>query len=212
MNGWMVARKSVRMLCEPWLVCCSRMSIYALPRAIAHAEIVRISLRGCGASRHAQRLSETDQPVLHVARRAPVCDAIGECAGTVAHSIVLCVAQVRLLPQHLASGRGQESDILVWSARRERLAHHIGHRRSRSHTGTVLVNLRQSALGLTFGPFDLIIGSGGVIVTAGALYALARLGVRDPAASTASKRIDTQAQATIATAAGALEAEPSRVV
>jgi MFS family permease len=49
--------------------------------------------------------------------------------------------------------------------------------------GQALVGFRQVALGMTFGPFDLIIGAGGVIVVLGALYGIARLGFKDPTPS-----------------------------
>jgi MFS family permease len=47
--------------------------------------------------------------------------------------------------------------------------------------GQILANFHQVALGMTLGPFDLVIGAGGVIVVLGALYAVARLGFKDPA-------------------------------
>jgi MFS family permease len=72
--------------------------------------------------------------------------------------------------------------------------------------GTVLVNLRQSARGFTFGPYDLLIGGGGVIVALGGLYALARLGVRDPVAPADDE------QTAIAALADAPETTPAPVV
>jgi MFS family permease len=49
--------------------------------------------------------------------------------------------------------------------------------------GQTLASFRQVALGMHFGPFDIIIGSGGVIVVLGALFAIIRLGFKDPTPS-----------------------------
>jgi MFS family permease len=77
--------------------------------------------------------------------------------------------------------------------------------------GTVLVSLRQSALGFTFGPFDLIIGAGGVLVALGGLYGLARLGVRDPdpVATAVDQQVDEHA--VIAAVADESEITPAQV-
>ena len=50
----------------------------------------------------------------------------------------------------------------------------------------LLVGFNVNILGLQFGPFDVIIGAGGVIVIIGALYGLVRLGSRDSEEGTKS--------------------------